>query len=131
LQATDPSRQKKLGRTIKGFDQNIWEKNREKIVYDANLAKFTQNPGKAYFIDNNNNCCSGLKEQLLATADKMLVEASPLDKVWGVGLAPNDPRVYDPAQWKGKNLLGNALMKVRDSILKEELAMDTNNLNFH
>ncbi len=62
---------------------------------------------------------------LLGTGDALLVEASPFDKVWGVGLAPDDPRVHDPANWRGKNYLGEALMRVRQTLLDRLESEDT------
>lgn len=104
--ATDvPGKQKALGRKVKGFDAEIWEDNREQIVFDANLAKFSQH--------------ENLKKFILGTAGKWIVEASPVDSIWGIGLSVNDPKAQDPKQWQGLNLLGEALMKVRDSLLED------------
>mmetsp|Transcript_6841 Transcript_6841/g.9575 ORF Transcript_6841/g.9575 Transcript_6841/m.9575 type:complete len:212 (+) Transcript_6841:96-731(+) len=102
LSAQKPISMLKLGRQVKGFDPDIWNTNKSKIVYTGNLAKFSQN--------------SHLKQMLLDTADKMLVEASPKDKIWGIGLRPGDPNVLDKDRWLGHNLLGQALMKVRDDL---------------
>lgn len=100
---------KQLGRMVKGFDEKTWIKNREQIVYDANYAKFSQN--------------KELKDQLLLTREKELVEASPYDCIWGIGVTVHDKRFKKPHLWKGQNLLGNALMHVRAE-LKAELEMD-------
>ncbi|MCY0987772.1 NADAR family protein [Nannocystis sp. ILAH1] len=98
--ATDSPRQHKaLGREVAGFVQAVWDRECLEIVVRGNRAKFTQNPD--------------LRAALLATGDKLLVEASPLDRLWGVGLRADDPRIHDPGQWRGKNLLGEALMRVR------------------
>lgn len=98
--ATDSPRQHKaLGREVAGFVQAVWDRECLEIVVRGNRAKFTQNPD--------------LRAALLATGDKLLVEASPLDRLWGVGLRADDPRIHDPAKWRGKNLLGEALMRVR------------------
>ncbi|WP_434417850.1 NADAR family protein [Nannocystis pusilla] len=98
--ATDSPRQHKaLGREVAGFVQAVWDRECLEIVVRGNRAKFTQNPD--------------LRAALLATGDKLLVEASPLDRLWGVGLRADDPRIHDPRQWRGKNLLGEALMRVR------------------
>ena len=102
MQAKTPMEIKKLGREVSNFKQDIWDKNKLEIVIKANYHKFTQN--------------SNLLNQLLATGDKVLVEASPWDKIWGVGLDVNDPDVYNTDKWKGQNLLGRALMTVRDQL---------------
>ena len=104
LKTTDPSICKQLGRQIKNFDEDLWKENCEKIVYNGNLAKFSQN------ID--------LKKKLLDTKTAILAEASPYDKIWGVGLSVNNPDFKDPKKWKGTNYLGKALMKVRDTLIK-------------
>lgn len=102
LQAPDPSQAKALGRRVSGFDTARWEEVRLPIVVTGNLAKFGQDPS--------------LRSYLLGTAPRRLVEASPVDRVWGIGLAAEDPRAQDPAQWQGLNLLGEALMDVREKL---------------
>jgi ribA/ribD-fused uncharacterized protein len=102
LAAAHPREHKALGRTVKRFDAKVWERERERIVKDGNRAKFTQNPQ--------------LLELLLATRGTTLVEASPYDRIWGIGLAETDPRAHDPAQWRGKNLLGKLLTELRDEL---------------
>jgi ribA/ribD-fused uncharacterized protein len=103
LAADHPRQHKALGRKITPFDDATWRRNREAIVLAGNRAKFTQNPA--------------LLAQLLATRGTTLVEASPYDQIWGIGLAANDPRAADPAQWKGQNLLGKILTALRDGLL--------------
>jgi ribA/ribD-fused uncharacterized protein len=103
LAADHPREHKALGRKVKPFDDAIWRREREAIVLAGNRAKFTQNPA--------------LRELLLATAGTTLVEASPYDRVWGIGLAESDPRAKDPAQWRGQNLLGKVLTRLRDELL--------------
>ena len=103
--AKDPSDQKALGKAVIGFDKVKWETYCKKFVYDANYAKFTQN------LD--------MKKELMATGNKEIVEASPQDKIWGIGLAENDPRAWDKSTWNGTNWLGEAIMAVRDTLLKE------------
>lgn len=104
--ATDsPRDHKALGRQVAGFDPDTWERACLAIVVRGNLAKFSQNPA--------------MKAALLATGDRLLVEASPLDKIWGVGLRADDPRIHDRAQWRGQNLLGEALMRVRSELRDE------------
>lgn len=105
LMATDPRDQKALGRQVKGFDSAIWEKHAKQIVYKACYLKFTQN--------------QKLLEVLMSTAGSLLVEASPYDTVWGIGLAEDDPRIHDRSQWRGTNLLGQVLTMLRDDLLSE------------
>jgi len=99
----NPSTIKNLGRSIKNFDANIWLKNRENIVFNGNLLKFSQN--------------LNLKTKLISTYPLMLVEASPYDKIWGIGLSESQAIKTDPCNWPGENLLGKTLVKVRDQLL--------------
>ncbi|MCW3098220.1 MAG: hypothetical protein JWL77_3838 [Chthonomonadaceae bacterium] len=93
--------QKSLGRKVVNFDAARWEETREHIVFTANLAKFSQH--------------EELKSILLATDDKIVAEASPRDAIWGIGMAEDNPSVADMSLW-GKNLLGKAIMRVRDKL---------------
>lgn len=102
LLASNPGAAKALGREVSGFNQSLWNKKRFEIVVNANLAKFSQNERLSAF--------------LAKTGDRVLVEASPVDKVWGIGLAQDDPTSGHPNSWKGLNLLGFALMEVRDRL---------------
>jgi len=102
LAAGTPARTKKLGRGVKGFDDALWEQARFDIVVRANEAKFSQN--------------RALRDYLITTGDRVLVEASPVDRIWGIGLAANDERALEPRAWRGLNLLGFALMAVRDRL---------------
>lgn len=95
-----PKEAKIFGRRVLNFDAAVWEEKRCQIVVDANLAKFTQNPK--------------MKEVLLSSAPKVLVEASPRDRIWGIGMGKGNSDALDPSKWRGKNLLGFALMEVRD-----------------
>jgi ribA/ribD-fused uncharacterized protein len=97
--APHPGAAKALGREVRGFDEERWAQRRFEIVTDANMAKFGQHPE--------------LREFLLGTGDRILVEASPRDRVWGIGLAADDDRAQSPDQWLGLNLLGFALMETR------------------
>lgn len=99
LAADNPREQKALGREVKGFDEARWTGACREIVYLANLAKFTQNPE--------------LRALLVATGTRTLAEASPTDRIWGIGLAADNPRATDRSAWHGKNWLGEALMRVR------------------
>lgn len=99
LNANNPGEAKAIGREIIGFDQELWNKHRFNIVVKANTAKFS--------------ACAELQEFLTNTGNRILVEASPLDKVWGIGMAADNPNCENPNQWKGLNLLGFALMEAR------------------
>lgn len=104
LNASSPGKAKSVGRIVQGFEDSIWNAQRFEIVVRGNQAKFAQNPPLQEFLRN--------------TGNRILVEASPQDRIWGIGLTEDDPRATNPAQWLGLNLLGFALMKVR--ILLEE-----------
>lgn len=103
LRTTEPKEAKELGRQIVGFDEARWRQRRVEIVIEGNLAKFGQHPA--------------LRDYLLGTGDAVLVEASPLDRIWGIGLAAQDERAARPACWLGLNLLGFALMEVRSRLV--------------
>ncbi|QGN47981.1 DUF1768 domain-containing protein [Micromonospora sp. WMMC415] len=105
LTASHPHRAKTLGRQVRGFDQAVWEARRYAIVVTGSVAKFGHH--------------ADLRSYLLGTGDRILVEASPVDRIWGIGLAADDPRAGDPAQWQGKNLLGLALMDARDQLRQD------------
>jgi ribA/ribD-fused uncharacterized protein len=102
LEASDPKQMKSLGRKVKNFDEKTWDELKYSVVLNGNYHKFAQN--------------QKMREILLATGDKILVEASPLDKIWGVGYSDKNPKAADPEHWRGTNLLGFALMEVRDEI---------------
>lgn len=102
LSEDKPRNQQSLGRDVSNFDQKIWDAHKFDIVKQANLLKFTQHPR--------------LKVRLLATGNKILVEASPYDLVWGVGFAAKDDKILDMANWRGQNLLGKVLMSVRTAL---------------
>ncbi len=99
LASTDPREAKALGRKVRGFDAAVWERERFGVVVRGNEAKFSADPA--------------LRAFLLDTAPRVLVEASPVDPIWGIGLAADDPAAQDPARWRGLNLLGFALMEAR------------------
>ena len=111
IQTSNPKTHKSLGRKVKGFGDKLWEMHRERIVYEGNFAKFTQNPE--------------LFNILMSTGEKILVEANPVDTIWGIGLSEDNPDALIPAKWKGQNLLGKVLTQVRDDlkniIVKREL----------
>ncbi|WP_395749250.1 NADAR family protein [Prosthecobacter sp.] len=102
LPASTPAIAKKLGREVKNFDDARWLQNRWEIVVSGNFAKFSQH--------------ADLRDFLLHTGDRVIVEASPFDRIWGIGMAATDPNAENPAQWKGLNLLGFALMEVRKQL---------------
>ncbi|NUT53335.1 MAG: NADAR family protein [Saccharothrix sp.] len=99
LAAGHPRQARDLGRRVRDFDQATWEAERFGIVVDGSTLKFTADPE--------------LRAFLLATGDRVLVEASPLDRIWGIGLTEDDPRATDPDRWRGLNLLGFALAETR------------------
>lgn len=105
LESTHPSQAKKLGRQIANFDDVKWNSRRFDAVVEGNVAKFGQN--------------AKLKEFLLNTGDRVLVEASPYDRIWGIGMAQDHPNIEKPESWCGLNLLGYALMEARE-VLKDE-----------
>lgn len=111
LAVAHPRDQKALGRSVAGYDDTVWCERRGRIVAHGCYAKFAQNPV--------------LRDALLATGNTVLVEASPYDRIWGVGLAEHDPRVLDPRQWKGQNLLGVALIEVREKLVADLSAKTT------
>jgi len=102
VKTTDPKKQKALGRKVQNFDEGVWKKSCVRIVTEGNLAKFSQD--------------ADFKKALLETAKKTLVEASPLDKIWGIGMDRKNQKAKKPAEWEGSNLLGVALMKAREII---------------
>ena len=99
LDAPNPALAKKAGRLVRGFDEAVWERERFGIVVEGSVGKFASD--------------GELRSFLLGTGERVLVEASPLDRVWGIGLAADDDRAVDPARWRGANLLGFALMEAR------------------
>ncbi len=102
LAETDQMTIKRLGRLVKNYDDSVWTEIRFQIVVEGNLAKFSQNEDLRHF--------------LLSTGDKILVEASPKDTIWGIGFDEFAPEATNPALWNGENLLGFALMEVRDRL---------------
>lgn len=102
LNSSDPGKVKALGRQVKGFNDELWNKHRFDIVVNGNLAKFSQH--------------EPLKAFLLQTKKRVLVEASPYDRIWGVGLSVDNEQIKKPQQWRGENLLGFALMAVRKKL---------------
>ncbi|MEG3631369.1 NADAR family protein [Streptomyces sp. C6-003] len=102
LAARHPAQAKKAGRLVRGFDEESWARERFGIVVEGSVRKFSADPG--------------LRGFLLGTGERVLVEASPVDRVWGIGLAADDEAAADPERWRGPNLLGFALMAARDRL---------------
>lgn len=102
LSTTDPRQAKSFGRNVRHFSEMVWETHRYDIVVRGNLAKFGQ--------------ADALREYLCSTAGRVLVEASPVDVVWGIGHHANDESASTPSEWRGMNLLGFALMEVRKAL---------------
>ncbi|QNN97172.1 hypothetical protein P9A51_gp17 [Xanthomonas phage Xp12] len=97
-----PAEQKAIGRRVRGFDRRQWDSVSRDVVMRASLHKFTSNPK--------------LRAQLLLTEGTLLVEASPTDVIWGIGLDERDPRCHDPREWRGTNWLGQVLTDLRESL---------------
>ena len=104
MNTDDPREIKKLGRKVRNFDSRLWDSHKFDIVVNGNYHKFSQNPE--------------MRDFLISTAGKVLVEASPYDDIWGIGLEASHPDASDPSKWKGTNLLGFALMAVRDMLMQ-------------
>ena len=102
MSSDNPGEQKRYGRRVENFNAKKWDAVGFDIVKKGNFEKFTQ--------DKN------LQKQLLKTGNKTLVEASPYDKIWGIGMMENDPGVEDSSNWNGQNLLGKAITEVRELI---------------
>lgn len=102
LAATHPGVVKDAGRRVAPFDADVWAGARYDVAVRGNLAKFGQH--------------DDLRAYLLSTAPKVLVEASPVDAIWGIGLAATDPAAERPSAWPGTNLLGFALLEVRERL---------------
>lgn len=106
VEAQSPALAKKYGRLVRGFSEETWKRERYRIVVEGSVHKFAQH--------------ADLRAFLLATGERVLVEASPRDRIWGIGLTADDERAHDPAQWRGLNLLGFALMEARERLREEE-----------
>ncbi|MER7572774.1 NADAR family protein [Streptomyces sp. NPDC126514] len=102
LAAGHPSEAKNAGRLVRGFDEETWARERFGIVVEGSVHKFASD--------------EALRGFLLGTGRRVLVEASPVDRVWGIGLAATDDAAMDPERWRGPNLLGFALMEARERL---------------
>lgn len=114
MSCNNPNEIKGLGRKVRGFDENIWNNIKYSIVVNGNYNKFMQN--------------EKLKAYLLSTEDKILVEASPYDNIWGIQMSENDEEIKNPELWRGENLLGFALMEVRNEIRR--ISTNSNMIDF-
>lgn len=103
----NPKEQKELGRLVSNYDEAVWSAKRVDIMVEGLFEKFNQN--------------LPLKIALLDTGDTLLVEASPVDRIWGIGLTEDDPRALDQSTWRGQNLLGIVLMRVREKIRENDI----------
>lgn len=102
MDSHNPHEIRELGRKVKGFDQALWDEAKYSIVLNGNWRKFSQN--------------RDLRDFLLSTGDSVLAEASPYDAIWGIRLSAEAPGADNPFKWQGSNLLGFALMEVRDEL---------------
>jgi ribA/ribD-fused uncharacterized protein len=102
IQVNSPAEAKKLGREVRNYVDSVWLENRYEIVRQGSFHKFSQN------LD--------LRTFLMNTKERILVEASPVDAIWGIGMAGDHKDIYNPEKWQGLNLLGFALMEVRDEL---------------
>ncbi|CAG5125189.1 unnamed protein product [Candidula unifasciata] len=105
MSTDDPVKQKKFGRQVQNFEKDVWNKAAETVVKIASKAKFDQN--------------EEMRKQLFATYPKILAEASPRDRIWGIGLGASNPKTLNKANWRGQNKLGYILTEVRDELMKE------------
>ncbi|GAB3161727.1 NADAR family protein [Micromonospora sonneratiae] len=110
LTVPHPQQAKTLGRQVRGFDEQSWREQRYDIVVDGSVAKFGQH--------------ADLRRYLLGTGERVLVEASPRDRIWGIGMGASNELATRPAQWRGLNLLGFALMRARTLLREAEQRAD-------
>lgn len=110
LETTDVGKIKALGRAVKGYKDEVWNGLRQIIIYDGLQQKFFQN--------------EKLKKQLLDTGNAILAECAVQDRIWGIGCSMKDERRFNMDEWRGQNLLGFTLMKVRDKIQKGNIIRD-------
>ncbi len=103
LAAPDPKAAKALGRKVKNFDGQLWADRCREIVTRGNIEKFRQH--------------APLRDFLLTSSGSVIVEASPYDRIWGIGMKHSDEQTLDPTKWRGSNLLGFALMDVRSALM--------------
>ena len=102
VQAKDPKTTKALGRAVSPWDQELWDAHLEDVAFEVVRQKFGAD--------------DELRRVLLSTGDHVLAEATRNDSIWGIGLNVGDPRVQCQSLWRGRNVLGFALMKTRDHL---------------
>ena len=102
IDAANPALAKAAGRTVRDFDDAVWDRERFEIVVRGNTHKFAAHPDMGQF--------------LLRTGSRVLVEASPRDRIWGIGMGAKNENAENPAAWRGLNLLGFALMEARERL---------------
>ena len=105
METKSPREQKRLGRLVSNFNPTLWDDVAYDIVLTGNIAKFSQNPH--------------LLKHLMDTEGTELVEASPYDTIWGIGLDENNPDAWDKTKWKGRNLLGKVLDETRKHLIEK------------
>jgi len=102
LNSSNPARHRHLGKQVAGFNKQLWHQKCKQFAFDGELAKFYQS--------------RALKEKLLQTIGKSFAEASPYDRIWGIGLSMSNPKIFDRTQWRGRNWSGEVLELVRDKL---------------
>jgi ribA/ribD-fused uncharacterized protein len=107
LATPKPGTAKAIGREVRNFDDKVWKQHAYDIVVEGSYHKFSQN--------------ESLKNFLLRTGNKIIVEASPRDCIWGIGLSQSSEKAMSPSTWRGTNLLGFALMEARDRLLNQHV----------
>lgn len=117
IREENPQECKKLGKLVQGFKGHVWDKCKDDIVYRANMAKFSSN--------------HEIQQILLDSGNALLAEASPYDRIWGIGRSADDPKAKYPELWKGENLLGKALMRVRYELALQNKIMEVTELGDH
>lgn len=105
MEDPDPKAVKAIGREIKNFNQKTWDEHKRDIVYEGNKLKFGQN--------------RELLDELRKTVGTTMVEASPFDRIWGIGLSANNPKAKARRNWRGQNLLGQILTNLRVELIGE------------
>lgn len=105
VDAANPALAKAAGRTVRGFEDSVWERERFEIVVRGSVHKFSSNPELRTYLRN--------------TGERVLVEASPRDRVWGIGVGVRNENAERPSSWRGLNLLGFALMEARARLGRE------------
>lgn len=103
MNAQHPKEHRNFGRAVSNFDDATWKQQRLQVVIEGNVGKFTQNPALLMALKETQGC--------------LLVEASPTDCIWGIGLGLHDPKRWNPQNWRGGNLLGAVLTHIRETTL--------------